>query len=189
VLQGGVSTGQTVTDFCNVYAASPNATPIGQFGAVAPGLTSVGNPYCHQATNWMGQTQFKMLGTYLVPRADVTVAATLQSVPGPVVAANYVASNAVTQPSLNRLLSGNQQNITVNLIAPGTLYGDRANELDLRLTKTFRVFMLRVNANADVYNMFNVSPVMQFNAAYAAWLTPQRIMDGRLYKLSAQINF
>jgi outer membrane receptor for ferrienterochelin and colicin len=49
--------------------------------------------------------------------------------------------------------------------------------------------MLRVNANADVYNMFNVSPVMQFNAAYGAWLTPQRIMDGRLYKLSAQINF
>jgi hypothetical protein len=40
-----------------------------------------------------------------------------------------------------------------------------------------------------MFNAFNVSPVMQFNAAYAAWLTPQRIMDGRLYKISAQINF
>jgi hypothetical protein len=189
VLQGGMSTGQTVTDFCNVLAASPNATPVGQFGAVAPGLTAVGNPYCHQATNWMGQTQFKMLGTYQVPKADVTVAATMQSVPGPVVAANYVASNVVVQPSLARVLSGGQPNITVNLIAPGSLYGDRANELDLRLSKTFKVFMLRINANADVYNVFNVSPVMQFNAAYAAWLTPQRIMDGRLYKLSAQITF
>jgi hypothetical protein len=189
LLQGGVSTGQTVTDFCNVWAASPNATPIGQFGAVAPSATSVGNPYCHQATNWMGQTQLKMLGTYQVPKADFTVAATFQSVPGPVVAANYTVPNALVQPSLGRPLSGGQPNTTVNLIAPGSLYGDRANELDLRLTKPIRLARLRISVNADVYNLFNVSPVMQFNAAYAAWLTPQRIMDGRLYKLSGQISF
>jgi hypothetical protein len=79
--------------------------------------------------------------------------------------------------------------VTVNLIAPGTLYGDRANELDLRLSKALKVATLRININADMFNVFNVSPVMQFNAAYAAWLTPQRIMDGRLYKISAQINF
>jgi len=101
---------QTVTDFCNVLAASPNATPVGQFGAVAPGLTAVGNPYCHQATNWMGQTQIKMLGTYQVPKANVTFAATLQSVPGPVVAANYTAANVLVQPSLGRPLSGGQPN-------------------------------------------------------------------------------
>jgi carboxypeptidase family protein len=189
VLQGGVSTGQTVTDFCNVLATSPNATPIGQFGAVAPGPTPVGGPYCHQATNWMGQTQFKMLGTYQVPKADVSVAATMQSVPGPAVAANYIAANAQVQPSLGRPLSGGAPNVTVNLIAPGTLYGDRANELDVRLTKILKIGLLRINVNGDIYNVFNSSPVMQFNAAYAAWLTPQRIMDGRLYKLSAQISF
>ena len=122
-------------------------------------------------------------------QADVTVAATFQSVPGPQVAANYTAPNALVQPSLGRALSGGAANVTVNLIAPGALYGDRANELDFRLTKTLRVSRLRINVNGDVYNVFNVSPVMQFNAAYAAWLTPQRIMDGRLYKLSAQISF
>jgi hypothetical protein len=176
LLQGGISTGQTVTDNCNVLAAAPDINP-------------VGIPYCHQVTNWMGQTQLKMLGTYRVPKADVTVAATVQSVPGPQVAANYTAVNAQVQPSLGRPLSGGAANVTVNLIAPGTLYGDRANELDLRLTKTFNVARLRININGDVYNTFNSSPVMQFNAAYAAWLTPQRIMDGRLYKLSAQIAF
>jgi hypothetical protein len=189
LLQGGVSTGQTVTDICKVLANSPSATAVGQFGAPPPGSTPVGLPYCHQVTNWMGQTQFKMLGTYQVPKADVTVAATLQSVPGPQVAANYIVPNALVQPSLGRPLSGSAPNVTVNLIAPGTLYGDRENELDLRLTKSLHFARLRVNVNADVYNLFNVSPVMQFNAAYAAWLTPQRIMDGRLYKLSAQINF
>src|SRR5262249_58598996 len=30
LLQGGVSTGQTVTDICNVLATSPNATAVGQ---------------------------------------------------------------------------------------------------------------------------------------------------------------
>jgi NAD(P)-dependent dehydrogenase (short-subunit alcohol dehydrogenase family) len=124
-----------------------------------------------------------------VPKADVSLAATFQSVPGPQVAANYTASNAQVQPSLGRALSASQPNVTVNLIAPGTLYGDRANELDLRLSKALRVATLRININADMFNVFNVSPVMQFNAAYAAWLTPQRIMDGRLYKISAQINF
>jgi hypothetical protein len=140
-------------------------------------------------TNWIGQTQFKMLGTYQVPKVDVTVAATLQSVPGPQVAANYIVPNALVQPSLGRPLSGSAPNVTVNLIAPGTLYGDRENELDLRLTKSLHVARLQFKVNADVYNLFNVSPVIQFNAAYAAWLTPQRIMDGRLYKLSAQLNF
>jgi len=157
--------------------------------AAAPDVNPVGIPYCHQATNWMGQTQLKVLGTYRVPRADVVVAATLQSVPGPVVAANFVAANALVQPSLGRPLSGGAANVTVNLIQPGTLYYDRANELDLRLTKSVRISRLRINVNGDVYNMFNVSPVMQFNAAYAAWLTPQRIMDGRLYKLSAAVTF
>ncbi|HVZ20083.1 MAG TPA: carboxypeptidase regulatory-like domain-containing protein [Vicinamibacterales bacterium] len=189
LLQGGMSTGQTVTDMCNVLKNSPSATAIGEFGAAAPGATPTGGPYCHAVTNWMGQTQFKMLGTYTVPRADVTVAATMQSVPGPVVAANYIVPNALVQPSLGRPLSGGAPNVTVNLIAPGTLYGDRANELDLRLSKTLHVARMSVTVNADAYNLFNVSPVMQFNAAYGAWLTPQRIMDGRLYKLSAQLNF
>ena len=41
----------------------------------------------------------------------------------------------------------------------------------------------------DAYNVFNSSPIIQYNTAFASWLTPQRIMDGRLYKLSAQISF
>jgi hypothetical protein len=176
LLQGGVSTGQTVTNDCNVLAQAPDVSP----------LTI---PYCHVATNWMGQTQFKMLGTYLIPRVKVTVAGTLQSVPGPMVAANYVVPNALIVPSLGRPLAGGAANVTVNLIPPGTLYGDRENELDMRLSKAVIFGRFRLNLNADVYNTLNSSPVIQFNAAYAAWLVPQRIMDGRLFKLSAQINF
>ena len=40
-------------------------------------------------------TDLKGLGTYTVPKIDVQVAATVQSVPGPMIVANYVATNAV----------------------------------------------------------------------------------------------
>ena len=37
--------------------------------------------------------------------------------------------------------------------------------------------------------MMNANPVMQENGAFAVWRTPQRIMDARLFKLSAQFEF
>ena len=74
------------------------------------------------------------------PKVDVQTSVTWQSNPGPEIAANYVASNAVIaagpQP-LGRNLSGGA-NVTVNLIQPGTLFGPRRNNLDLRLSKVLR---------------------------------------------------
>jgi hypothetical protein len=174
VLLGGISLGRTITDACEVRA------------------NSGGNPsqrFCHVETNLMGQTQVKLLGTYLVPRANVNLAAAFQSTPGPQISANYVAPNVIVQPSLGRPLSGGAANVTVNLIEPGTMYGDRANQLDFRLSKIFKFTNRRVNLNLDVYNIINSNPVMQENSAFAVWRTPQRIMDARLFKISTQFEF
>jgi hypothetical protein len=178
VLQGGVSTGRATTDNCDVIANDQGA------------IVSGGGPSqrgCHVQAAFL--TQVKLLGTYLVPVVGMNVAATIQSTPGPVISANRQFSNAEVAPSLGRALSANAQNVTINLLLPGDIYGDRVNQFDLRLGKTLRFGARRATVNLDINNVLNANPVMQENAAYAVWRTPQRIMDARLFKISGQFDF
>jgi len=173
LLQGGVSTGRTSTDNCDVRDDVP------EVGAV--------NPYCHVDTAFL--TQVKLLGTYTLPRVGVLVSATFQSLPGPQVTANYVASNAQITPSLGRPLSGGAQNATINIVTPGTMYGERLNQLDLRFARPVRLGPTKLVVNFDIYNAANANPVTSQNNNYAAWQVPLSILDGRLFKFSAQVDF
>src|SRR6185436_2053225 len=101
---------------------------------LATSAVSLVSPYCHVAFGTL--TQLRALSSYVVPKIGVQLSMTLQSKPGPMLAANYAASNAVVAPALGRSLSGGAANVTVNIVAPGTLYGDRLNQLDVRVAKT-----------------------------------------------------
>ena len=78
-------------------------------------------------------TRFTALGSYTIPKIDAQIGGTVRSDKGALLAANWAAPNSAIAPSLGRNLSNNAPTATVNLITPGTLYGDRVNELDLRL--------------------------------------------------------
>src|SRR5205823_1148459 len=104
-------------------------------------------------------TQFKLLGVYPLPW-DTMASATFQSIPGPEITASYAAPLAAIQPSLGRPLSGNATFATVPLVPPGTLYGDRLNQLDFRVAKNVRVRNLRLQPQFDLYNMLNANPVV-----------------------------
>ncbi len=79
----------------------------------------------------------------------------------------------------------------MQLIAPGTLYGDRLNQLDARLSRTFKFGGNRsIQALFDFYNLLNVGPVLVLNNTFGtAWQTPTAILSGRLLKLGVHVNF
>ena len=193
-LAGGMSTGQTVADNCGVRAQLPElSTTMGTspFGAGLSGSTvSPGSPYCRVAYGIL--THVRGLSTYLVPKLDVLVSATFQSKPGPILAANYAVPNAIVAPRLGRSLSGNAANMTVNLVAPGTMYGDRINQLDLRMARTFRMGRSRTTVGLDIYNALNAGTVLTYNNTYVPngpWLQPLTILTPRFFKLTGAIDF
>jgi hypothetical protein len=184
-LQGGFSTGRTAYNYCEVRDKIPELAYTPGWSAFPfIGLTY---PYCAVNTNFL--TQIKLLGTYSIPKIDVLVGGTFQHVPGPPIGGLFVATNKDTFPSLGRPLSGGAPNVTVNIVEAGKYFGDAANLFDMRLAKIFRFGTRRVSVNLDVHNLFNTSPVLLFNNNYASWLTPQSIMEARLFKLSTSIEF
>jgi hypothetical protein len=137
-------------------------------------------------------TQFKGLSSYLLPKIDVQLAATFQSKPGAMLAANYAMSNDLVAPALGRNLSANAQNVTVNLVAPGTMYGDRVNELDLRIAKVLKLGGSRSTIGLEIYNALNSSAPLAYDSAYVPngpWLQPTAIMTPRLFKFTLGIDF
>jgi hypothetical protein len=105
------------------------------------------------------------------------------------VTATYVALNSIIQPSLGRPLSGGAANVPINIVQPGTLYGERLNQLDLRVAKIFKFSRTRTSVNFDIYNALNANPVTSQNNNFAAWQVPLSILDARLFKMSVQFDF
>lgn len=178
VVQGGISSGTQTTDACEIREALPESMP-NTFGTL--------NPYCH--TEQPMQTQVKFLTTYLVPRVGVQVAATFQNNPGPLITATFAvpASNIV---GLGRTLSNGATTVLYDLLEPNTLYGERVTQLDLRMSKIFRMNTTRLAINFDLANLLNRNDVLGVTTAYgAAWQTPTAIIDPRLFKLGVQFDF
>jgi hypothetical protein len=174
--QGGTSTGRRIDDTCEIRAVLPE--------------TALLNPYCLQEPPFL--TDLKALGSYTIPKIDVQVSGTLQSIPGDPLSANYNVPSATAALSLGRPLSGNAQFAQVNLVEPGEVIGDRINQLDIRVGKILRFRNFRTQVSVDLYNALNANPIEGYNQAFiagGAWLTPTGILTARFAKITAQVDF
>ena len=181
---GGVDAGRIVTDKCYVVDSPQQLLN------------------CRIETPFAAQTQLKVYGTYQLP-ADVMVSAMYQDVAGPEIQASYVATNAEIAPSLGRNLGACRgaavctATATVPLVAPQTLFEDRRRSVDVRASKRIRMGGSRVlQANLDIYNVFNTSALLSVNSAYGPrWQFPtgslgsESLLWGRMFQLGGSLTF
>jgi len=73
------------------------------------------------------------------------------------------------------------------------LYGDRINEVDLRVAKILTFGRTRTNIGFHIYNLMNLAPVLSYNQALSptttTWLTPTGVLQPRFLKFSVLVDF
>jgi hypothetical protein len=190
-LKGGMTAGDTVQDNCEIRARIPELT-VGNSSAAGPPVTPT-TPYCHISTGLVWRST--ALGTYIIPRIDLQVSGTWRSDQGAPLVANYSVQTGTVatqgpQP-LGRPLSNGAGFAVVNLIPPGTMYGDRVNELNFKIARIVKIGRTRMNAGAEIYNALNSSAVLAYNPTFiqnGTW-RPTAILTSRFVKLTAQVDF
>jgi hypothetical protein len=190
-LQAGTTTGQRITDYCEVRGLLPEQSGGFSTASEVPGYSPV-NPYCHYEPGIT--TRFTSAGTYLVPKADVMVSATFLSSPAEPLQANWTIPSTTVAQWLGRPLSGGAQNITVNLLAPDQMRGPRVNQLDLRVGKVLRFGSQRATVSVDMFNALNADTVLTYNQNFSpgptgAWLVPTSVLTARTAKVTVQYDF
>ncbi len=187
--QGGTSTGQTVADNCDVRENLPELNA-GLGAGLAGSTVSVTSPYRHVAYGWL--TQFRGLATYTIPKVDVQVSGVMQSKPGSLLAANYAVPASQITAALGRPQAGGGANLTINLVEPGSMYGNRVNQLDFRVAKLLRFSSTRTMVGLDLFNALNSGAILSYNNSFVpggTWLQPVTILTGRMVKFSAEFTF
>ena len=170
-LNGGTSTGRTSRDRCSAMLDTPSVR----------GRT--GHEFeagCETVTRW--QTRVNGTASYNIPWVDVLVATVFQSLPGPVIGANFTYNKAdivwnpasasrATAPCSNPALGvgclGTARNMTtavVPLLLGNEIIGERTSLFDLKFAKNVRFKDRRATIGVDVYNVFNSDAINSYQA-------------------------
>ena len=201
LLQGGVALGQRTTDICGLQEQLPETlfgSPTTYTASRVQGTAgSRGNllatDFCRAEQSWL--TNMSLFGSYTFPY-DVEVSASFFSRPGIPREAIYIVPAADVVAALGRPATVGSS-VSMNVIPPGTMYGDRVNQLDLRFAKILDFGGSgNVRASFDLYNLFNGNAVAREQYAFQPgagasdpWLTPLGVQPGRMVKLTFQYNF
>jgi hypothetical protein len=190
---GGTSTGKVTNDWCAIRDAVPE-NPAAMAATAGSGYLL--NPYCLQESPW--ETSYRAAVTYTIPRIDLLVSSvffdktnigTDQLVS---LQANYTLTPADLADAAAQI--GRPLNVTgpltVNLLAPGQLYGPRVRQWNFAAKKVVRISNQRLTLGADIYNLLNNNVTTGFNPTFvptlAGWQSPQTYMNPRVFRLNAE---
>ena len=194
-VQAGTSTGRGVNDTCEIETA--------RFGR--PQVIVNGQPTCSFTEPWL--TQARAVVSYTVPKVDVLVSGIFRSQPNAQPAATTVATNGGSRIATYQMTPAQYLTATgvplraglaqqaVNLLAPGAVYGDRVNVLDLRVAKVLRFGAKRLTVGLDLYSVFNPNSATAYETVFdvatvgARWLQPTAVLAPRATRFNAQFEF
>jgi carboxypeptidase family protein len=203
LLQGGMGTGRQVLNDCDVVDDLPEMLHT-FFGDPTRAFFFAERPrdFCEQNNGF--RTQLQGLAAYTLPKVGVQISGTFQNLPGAVVQGN-TNFTALPPGVIPGTVSGAGLPLqyipfkAVQIVAPGELYVERLNQIDLRIAKIFRLRGgARTNINFDFYNVLNSNSITGANFAYSStipgpgrpgWLSPTSILTPRLFKIGAQFDF
>ena len=198
-LAGGFSSGRASMNDCDVVQNTGPAVSF-SLGRPAAGSTASHLLHCDIKGNFL--TNVKAFGAYIIPRIDVQLSGTFQSIPGPLIEADVTFPGAQITSALGRPPSegGDVEVQVVPLDAltasprggtgAGSLYGERLHQFDFRVGKIFEFGGTRTAINLDIYNAFNSDAIVNENPTYGAtYRDVRRILMARIFKISASFGF
>ena len=185
-LQGGINTGKTVNDYCNVRAQLPELS-LG-FGGSIVGPT---NPYCLVDPGFV--TKITGLGSYTVPKVDVLDCRHVPERSGRAAARDVErpggAGRRLRWAVRQRSQAPRCRSTWSSQARCGAIASTSSN---LRFAKVLRFGGTRTHVGFDVFNVLNSNAILTYAQTFipnGAWLAPQSVMTPRFLKVSAQIDF
>jgi len=134
----------------------------------------------------------------MIPRIEVNVSSVFQDKPNVSIdqlgslAANYTLSAtelADAAAQIGRQLTATPP-LTINLLSPGQMYGDRNRQWDFSAKKVIRLGGQRLTVGADIYNLLNNNVTLAFNPTFIpnepGWQSPTTYMNPRVFRLNAE---
>jgi hypothetical protein len=82
--------------------------------------------------------------------------------------------------------------VTVPIVAPGTEFLPRVNQLDLSFAKNFQISGYRLQGQADIFNVSNqnyVTALRSVNFGTTAYQQPLSVLQGRMIRLGLQVKW
>lgn len=108
---------------------------------------------------------------------------TFQSIPDDERIWTYTVTRALV-PALSTVSA-----VSARLNEPGSQYFARINQTDVSLAGTIRAGKVRIKPQMDLFNLFNVNPILTEIGSYPIQDRPRTILAGRVIRFSVSVPY